>query len=100
MNPFDILMRDLFSSKDFSERCTFRGVTVSCLVSEISATESYERFGTMPEVSFTLQIPNTGPMPKRGERLMYRGETYKVASAVLDSTGKTYRIFLRDADGK
>lgn len=87
---------DLMTNPDFVESCTFREQSVSCVASELSEAPVLSEFGEDEGASFFLRIEARllSTPPKKYERITFRGTTYKIARADLDSAGLVWRIYL------
>ena len=94
MNPFDVLVEDIFKAKDFTETCMISGVRHVCVASPIMAEEMFTDYGSNPGVSFKLTIKKITEI-KRGNRVLYRNSEYKVARFEEDSAGLTIDLYLQ-----
>ena len=97
MNPFEAATIDLMTNPDFTETCTFREVSVTCVCSEIAEAPVITEFGDDDGVTFYLRIEARllSSAPKKYERITFRGTTYKIDRADLDSAGLVYRVYLK-----
>lgn len=97
MNPFDVLVDDIFGNADFAESCTVSGRSMKCVVSSIDRNAAFTEFGEDAGVGFSLTIRAADyPNPSKGDRLTYRGTVYRVDRSVLDSAGKTVNVYLKN----
>ena len=100
MNPFDVLINDLFSAKDFTEQCKVNGKLLTCIVSSIATDTVVTRFGVDEGISFYLTIKATDYKPRKNDLIEYNNNRYKVDFFTLDSAGKTHAIYLRSVTTK
>jgi hypothetical protein len=93
---FELATLDLMSNPDFAETATFREQSVSCVASEVAEAPTLSEFGEDEGVSFFLRIEARllSAPPKKYERITFRGTTYKISRADLDSAGLVWRIYL------
>lgn len=94
MNPFDVLVEDIFKARDFTETCMVSGVRHICVASPIMAEEAFTDYGSNPGVSFKLTIKKITSI-QRGSRVLYRNSEYKVARFEEDSAGLTIDLYLQ-----
>lgn len=95
MSIFDIFMTDIFSNKDFLESCIIEGKQHDCIVSNITGGITYTDAGQQSEVSFTLDIKlPIARMPETNDKVIFRGETYKVSYIEIDSASTSIKIYL------
>lgn len=97
MNPFDAATKIIMSNPDFTDECVIAGTTTSVVASELSEAETLTEYGEDAGVSFFLRVearllPNP---PKKYNKVVFHGITYKIDRIDLDSAGLVYRIYLR-----
>lgn len=100
MNPFDVLINDLFSAKDFTETCKVNGKSLTCIVSSIATDTVVTQYGVDEGISFYLTVKATDYKPKKNDLIEYNRNKYKVDFFSLDSAGKTYSVYLRSVTTK
>ena len=95
MNPFEKLMNDIFSNKDFLEQCTIEGKTYNCICSSLPEGVIYTDYGQESIANFTLDIkfPLKGQI-KKNTKVVFRGQKYKVDQVQLDSANTSIKLHL------
>lgn len=85
------------SNPDFTDEAVVGGATVSVVASELSEAEVLTEYGDDYGVSFFLRIEarRLATPPKKYDRIVYHGTTYKIARLDLDSAGLVYRVYLQ-----
>lgn len=102
MTAFEQATITMMNNPDFVESCTFRESSVPCVASETAESPVLTEFGEDEGVSFYLRIEGrllVSP-PKKYEKITFRGTTYKIDRADLDSAGLVYRIYLKSLTSK
>lgn len=95
MNPFEKLMKDIFSNKDFLEQCKIQNKTYSCICSTYETGISYTDVGIESEQNFSLDIKlPVDRFPKRNDKLIFRGKKYKISNITTDSANQSIKINL------
>lgn len=93
-SPFDILAEDIFANHDFVEPAWIGDREVRCIASAVSVDPGYTEFGFDEGASFFLRVP-AAEFAKCDERnVMFRGQSYKIASRETDSSGRTVNLYL------
>lgn len=100
MNPFDILIEDIFNANDFTEWCSVNGKRIKCISSSITADSEYTLYGVDEGINFYLMVKASEYAPKKNDRVVYKNRSYKVDMFTLDSAGKTYNIYLKSLSSK
>lgn len=96
MTPFEKLMNDIFSNKDFLQVCKINNKLYTCIKSAITDGIAFTDAGLQNTINFTLDIklPISEDIQK-GDIVIYKNKKYKVASTEEDSAGVSLRIFLQ-----
>lgn len=102
MTAFEQATITMMSNPDFVESCTFREASVPCVASETAESPVLTEFGEDDGVSFYLRIEGRllSSPPKKYEKITFRGTTYKIDRADLDSAGLVYRVYLKSLTSK
>lgn len=100
MNPFDVLIEDIFNNDDFVDYCFINNKKTKCIASEITNDASYTAFGIDEGISFFLRIKTSDYNPKNTDKIIYKNHLYKVDNYVLDSAAKTYNVYLKSLSSK
>ena len=100
MNPFDVLIEDIFNNNDFADYCLINNKKTKCIASEITNDASYTAFGIDEGISFFLRIRATDYKPNKTDKIIYKNNLYKVDNFVLDSAAKTYNVYLKSLSSK
>ena len=104
MNPFESATIDMMTNPDFGEVCYIGGSTtsVTCVCSELSEAEVITEFGDDAGESFYLRIEKRllSTPPKKYDRIMFRGVTFKIDRIDLDSAGLVYRVYLKSLSSR
>ena len=97
MNPFEAATQLMMSNPDFTETATFRGSSITVIASELAFSQTLTDFGEDEGESFFLRIEARllASAPKKDERITFRGTTYKIDRADLDSAGLVWRVYLK-----
>ena len=94
----------MMSNPDFTELCYIGGSTAGtvCVASETAESPVLTEFGDDDGVSFFLRIEGRllSSPPKKYEHITFRGVTYKIDRADLDSAGLVYRVYLKSLTSK
>lgn len=95
MNPFDKMMKDIFSNVDFIQVCKINNRLYTCIKSAVTDAITFTDAGMQNTVNFTLdlKLPISEEI-KQGDTVLYKGKKYKVSSTEEDSAGVTLRLFL------
>ena len=101
-NPFDVLLEDIFSATDFVEtaRLESSGEQIPVIASSIAESERFTAYGEERDVTFFLRMPlgseHTEKFSfRRGDRITFRGEEYKIERTELDSAGRSWNVYLK-----
>lgn len=95
MSAFDILIKDVFSNKDFLEQCFINGISHDCIISNIEDGVSFSEAGLESEENFTLDLKlPLNPMPKKNDPVRFKDKVYKISEIVFDSALKSIKIHL------
>jgi hypothetical protein len=100
MNPFDILIDDIFHAVDFTEKCLVNGKNITCITSAITADSEYTLYGVDEGINFYLMVQAKEYTPKKNDKITYKNKTYKVDIFTLDSAGKTYNVYLKSLSSR
>jgi hypothetical protein len=102
MTAFEQATITMMNNPDFVETCTFRESSVPCVASETAESPVLTEFGEDDGVSFYLRIEGRllSYPPKKYEKITFRGTTYKIDRADLDSAGLVYRVYLKSLTSK
>ena len=97
MNPFEAATNILMNNPDFTEMATFRGSSITVVASETGMAPTLTDFGEDEGESFFLRIMASAlsSPPQKYEEITFRGTTYKIDRADLDSAGLVYRVYLK-----
>ena len=97
MTPFELAINDIFNTPDFLDVCVFRQTSLRCIVSAVSEDGVFGQFGFEDGISFALDLlcSSLDSKPRKNELITFRGVEYRVDSAVLDSAGTTWKIYLK-----
>lgn len=96
MNPFEKLMKDIFSNKDFLEECKIENRSYSCICSAYqTGGVSYTDAGMESEQNFSLDIKlPIDRYPKINDKLTFREKKYKISNITTDSANQSIKIYL------
>lgn len=101
MNPFQKMIDDVFAVPEFCEKFrTEAGVEIITIAYEVATDEVYTQFGIDEGVSFYLTCKVKDYTPRKGEKIIFRGSTYKIDSFTADSFNLTYKLFLKALSSK
>ena len=101
MTPFEQLTADIFANPDFTERAGINGKEIPVIASEISEEERLTRFGVDDGVSFFLRVQKIHAVGiRRNDKVLFRGETYKVDKISLDSAALSYSLDLKSVSSR
>ena len=102
MNPFEAATNILMNNQDFTETATFRGASISVVASEIGLAPTLTDFGEDEGESFFLRILASLLLtpPEKYEQITFRGTTYKIDRADLDSAGLVWRVYLKSLSSR
>ena len=101
MTPFEKMIDDVFNVPEFSEVfITAQGKEVVTIAYEVTTDGVYTQFGIDEGVSFYLTCKVKDHTPRKGEKIIFRGSTYKIDSFTADSFNLTYKLFLRALSSK
>ena len=97
MNPFEAATQIMMSNTDFTEMATFRDSSITVIASELAFAPTVTEFGEDEGESFFLRIEARllASPPEKYEQITFRGITYKIDRADLDSAGLVYRVYLK-----
>lgn len=97
MNPFETATRQIMSNPDFTESATFRGASIVVVASELTESPVLTDYGEDDGESFFLRIEARllDSPPKKYELITFRGTSYKIDHADLDSAGLVFRVYLK-----
>lgn len=94
----------MMTNPDFTELCYIGGSTAGtvCVASDLAESPVLTEFGEDDGVSFFLRIEVRllSTPPKKYEKISFRGTTYKIDRADLDSAGLVYRVYLKSLTSK
>ena len=95
MNPFQKMMNDIFSNKDFLEQCLIEDTYYECITSPIEDAIAYTETGVESEENFTLDLKlPLIPMPNKGDKVTFREKLYKISDITVDSANTSVKIHL------
>jgi hypothetical protein len=102
MTAFEQATITMMSNPDFTETCTFRNESIVCVASELAESPVLTEFGEDEGASFFLRIEARllSTPPKKYEQITFRGTTYKIDRADLDSAGLVWRVYLKSLTSK
>lgn len=101
MNIFEKAIEDVFSIPEFQETFILNGKEITCISYEISQDTLYTQFGIDEGISFYLTCKiKDYTSPKKGDRISFRGNQYKLDSFTADSFNLTYKLYLRSLTSK
>lgn len=97
MNPFETATRQIMSNPDFTEMATFRNSSIVVVASELTESPVLTDYGEDDGESFFLRIEARllTTHPEKYELITFRGKTYKIDHADLDSAGLVFRVYLK-----
>lgn len=97
MNPFETATRTIMSNPDFTDTAEIAGATVTVVASELAEGETLTEYGDDAGVSFFLRVEARllSTPPKKYDKVVFHGVTYKIDRLDLDSAGLVYRIYLK-----
>lgn len=95
MNPFEKLMKDIFSNNHFLQKCTIENTEYNCVISSTDDSVVYADAGLENGVSFTidLKLP-VYPMPKVNNKVFYKSNQYKISAINVDSANQSIKLSL------
>lgn len=95
MTVFDKAIADIFKCQDFLEQCVIQGEVFKCVCSSLSDTVMYVDTGSECPASFSLdiQLP-VHRVPKINDKVVFRGEKYKISSVDTDSANASIKLHL------
>ena len=101
MNAFQKMIDDVFNVPEFCEKFkTEAGKEIITICYEISFDAVYTEYGIDDGISFYLTCKAKDYSPRKGEKIIFRGKTYKIDSYKTDSFSLTHNIFLRNVTSK
>lgn len=99
MTAFEQATITMMTNPDFTELCYIGGSTAgtTCVCSELAESPVLTEFGEDEGESFYLRIEARllSAPPKKYDLISFRGTTYKIDRADLDSAGLVYRVYLK-----
>lgn len=99
MAAFDFdVVADFFSS-DFKESCSYGGTTYDCIRMARQLERDVVAAGESNIANFELLTKAADFTPAIDGSIIFSSVTYQIKKATLDSTGKTYRLTLREQYG-
>ena len=104
MTAFEQATITMMSNPDFTELCYIGGSTAgtACVASELAESPVLTEFGEDEGASFFLRIEARllSTPPKKYEQITFRGTTYKIDRADIDSAGLVWRVYLKSLTSK
>ena len=102
MNLFEAATQLMMSNPDFTETATFRGSSITVIASELAFAPPVTEFGEDEGESFFLRIEARllSSPPQKDEQITFRGATYKIDRADLDSAGLVWRVYLKSLSSR
>ena len=96
MTIFETAINDIFNHKDFLEDCFIADVHYKCICSTVQEGIVYSEEGLVDDVGFTLDLKlPVERMPSRGDKVRFRGNSYKVLTVTYDSANSSVKIHLQ-----
>lgn len=97
MNIFEKMIDDVFDIPEFIQYfCTPDNKDVVAISYEKATDTIYTEYGIDDGVSFYLTCKVKDYTPKKGDKITFRNQVYKVDTFSADSFNLTYKIFLKD----
>ena len=95
-NTFKDLVKQIFNIQAFTQTVYINGFETKCIQSNVSNDILYTEAGRVDDVNFSLdlQVDSLDKIPKEGDKVIYRDETYKIAYTLFDSANASMKIFL------
>jgi hypothetical protein len=95
--PFETATKTIMSNPDFTDTAEIAGATVTVVASELSEAEVLTEYGEDEGVSFFLRVEARllATPPKKYDKIVFHGVTYKIDRIDLDSAGLVYRVYLK-----
>lgn len=100
MNPFDVLIEDIFNANDFTEWCSVNGKRIKCISSSLTVAPQYTLYGIDDGINFYLMVKASDYKPRKNDKIIFKNGTYKVDMFALDSARKTYNVYLKSLSSK
>ena len=100
MNIFSKAIDDMFNVPEFFEFCEIDGEKIKCVAQSIDYAEVITEYGYDEGISFNLCIKKNDISPKKGKKIKFRDEEYKIDRYTLDCYGLTYTIYLKSISSK
>ena len=94
-NPFQKMINDIFSVKDFLEDVFIESIHYKCIVSPITDNISFSETGLVDEENFTLdlRLPVSHKL-KKNDRVKFRDENYKINFIERDSANTSLKLHI------
>lgn len=99
-NIFQNMIEQVFNVPQFRQYMQAPVGTVVCISYSTQTDTAYTQFGVDGGVNFHLTCKVKDYTPKKGDKIVFRGRTYKVDSFSADSFNLSYDIYLRDLTSK
>lgn len=101
MNAFEKMVQDVFNVPEFVEYFYDENNTpIKTIAYSVNVEEDFTEYGVDNGVTFYLTCKRDDYAPKRGNKIRFRGETYKVANYSIDAFNLSYKIFLKSITSK
>ena len=93
MNPFEKMMKAIYSNRDFLQKCIIENIEYDCIISSTDNDVLFAEAGLQNGVNFTidLKLP-IYPMPKVNNKVIYKDKEYKIANIVSDSANQSIKL--------
>ena len=100
-SAFEYMIQDVFKIPQFIQYFyTQDNKQIVCISYHIDVDQLYTEFGADNGVSFYLTCKVADYTPKRGAKITFRNQTYKIDNYSADAFNLSYKIFLRSLTSK
>lgn len=101
MNSFQRAVEDIFKIEDFIQYFEDQDNNqIVCISYHIDTNEEYSMYGYQGGVGFYITCKTSDYLPKRGNKITFRGTQYKIQSFITDEHALTYNIYLKSISSK
>ena len=90
------MVHQIYQCEDFIEEVFINGYKQKCIQSTVSDNLIYTEAGLSNGVNFSLdlEIATLHRIPEEGDKVIYRNNTYKIASTETDSANASMKLYL------
>ena len=95
-DTFKNMVKQIFQIDAFTEQCYINGFATKCICSSTQHDMLFTDAGLQDGVNFYLdvELDTLDRMPAENDKVIFRDNTYKIASTVIDSANTSMKIYL------